>query len=559
MADDFCNFTLHDESSLYMVGFGYSFFLSILFLLSGKALLFTLVCQIGVASLSTVFIYKIGRLISGRRLLGIIAAGLNSFSPTALSLNTSFLSETIFFACIVLSIYIYLKIVTNPSIGKYILLGILVAYATFTRSVGQFLPLVFVAAAITTPAKYIARPKKTLILSVILSMSLSSAIITAWAFRNYMVNDSFVVAGTGPGAAAIYLGTRVAADRSDTLSVLYFRDTFGKELANWRKDSLNSGNGNEWFIKKVKTLFNEDPSSFIRSFMSIVWENMMASDQLSRLRLPELKKKIVYYTQLGDIYKFNKIIFGLSIFGFILLLINRKVFAALFLLFLYIYFALISGFTYWQGSRIFYPAQTSWALFVASAIFYPIRYCNQIFIRVNWKAVGNRLSRMIKTILLLPNSILKLKDEHYRIALLMFPIIALSVFSTTIFLSSHRSPVYVAFDGSGDHIFDGLIVLSRPYYELNSDHTHTILLDFYAKKEIERDYRIFFHLYPEKGGNMINLDFEPEPSVTQWKPFEIVTLKRILEMEPGTYGAHLGFFDSESRLDSGYSFMLVIR
>jgi hypothetical protein len=213
LAKDLADFQISNESNLYMVGFGYSLFLALLFLLSGKALLFTLICQIVVASVTTMLIYKIGCLIVRRRIFGIIASVINAISPTALSLNTAFLSETIFFACIVLSIYTYLKVITDPTIKKYILMGILIAYATFTRSVGQFLPIVFILAVVITPAKHFMVPKKRVILSIIISMSLALILIATWAFRNYLVNDTYVVSGTGPGAAAMYLGTSVLSQK----------------------------------------------------------------------------------------------------------------------------------------------------------------------------------------------------------------------------------------------------------------------------------------------------------------------------------------------------------
>ncbi len=332
-------------------------------------------------------------------------------------------------------------------------------------------------------------------------------------------------------------------------------------MADWKKKDSSYGGENKWFIQKVKMLFNEDPVSFIGIYLSIALDNMIVPDYISWSRFPEHKQKLAYYSQRN--YKINKIILGFTILGFIFLLINQKVFAAILLILLYVYFALISGFTYWQGSRIFYPAQVASAIFVASAIYYPSSFIWDYLCRL-WRLHLGKLSlsilMWIKKIVYWPNKILTIPKDKYRNFLIFcsaFLLIILIVIGILIPLM--ESPKYQIISFAGNQVFGEKLVLSQVRLEEKDGTTQAIIFDFYPLTQIEDDYRVYFHIFPA-GGKMINRDFAPDPPIPFWQLNFIYSQRIKLDLSHGEYDAIIGiFFNQQKYLGEPVSFKINVK
>ncbi|UCD18250.1 MAG: glycosyltransferase family 39 protein [Candidatus Zixiibacteriota bacterium] len=383
LAGDFYSLHISNEHILYMVGFGYPFFLAAAFAISGQCLLFALIVQIVFGSAATALIYEIGRLIFQNRSLAAIAALINATSFTSLTLSVSFLSETVFFFLLALSVYVFLRMLEKPTLPKCLLLAILLAYTTFVRSVGQFLPVLFFAIVIITPIRYFAVSKARLLKCTLMAMVLSIMLISAWAMRNYVKHDTYVTSGTGIGAAAMYLGARVAANQSDSLTSGDFQEIFKKEMAQSQARPLSLSEQHDWYLRKLTDLLTDNPFLFVGTYLTIIGANILAYEDNYHFRLPDFRPRLNQYTKLCRRLYVNEIYFILTLFGFISLVHRREVFAAVLLGLIYLYFAALSGFTYWQGSRIFYPAQLSWAFAIAVVLERPVRCLTQSVMRLS--------------------------------------------------------------------------------------------------------------------------------------------------------------------------------
>jgi len=365
---EFADLDIASEEILYMVGFGYPMFLGLLFFISSKSLLIALIIQSLLASISTALIYIIGMMIFKKTTPSIIAAAINGLSITSLTMSISFLSETLFFFLLVLSLYLILKCINKPTVFYLTALSLLIAYAAFTRSVGQFLPIVIFFAIIFTPSKHFALNKKKLVLKIGLAMLVSLLLIYSWAARNYIVHDTFVTAGTGAGAAALYLGTRAAKLQSSSPDINY-RQAFIEEMNSSKTEPLTIKEKHDWYINKVKTLFYNNPPVFILAYLSIVGENFVAYEDNCTLRVPDYADGIMYISRLAQKAGIDLIILILSVVGAILFIRQQKHFVAVLLCLLYLYFMALSGFTLWQGSRIMYPAQIAWVYLMSFALY----------------------------------------------------------------------------------------------------------------------------------------------------------------------------------------------
>jgi len=394
IADAICNLSISGNFDVYWLGLGYGLFLAVLFSVSGKSLIFVLLFQILLSSISSVLIYKIGYLITRLRTLAVLAALVHIFSLTSVALSTSILSETVFFLCLLLLIYLFIRMNENPTPGKYIALALLVTYATFVRSVGQFIPFLVVAAVTLTPRSCFTITKRKLVRYTVISMAGALCLLTAWSFRNYVENKTFVVAGNGIGTAGWYLGTRVASDRSGSQTIVDFRNIFHREMEVIKNRPPTPRERNDWYTQKLWSQFTEDPVSFAQTYFSVVWENMTAADLTTRNQFPKYDEELKVYRGVIERYKISTVIICLSVLGFFFLLANGSRAPSILLGLLYIYFAFVSGFTYWQGSRIFFPAQASYAIFLASVVFFPMKYACHTMTKVNWAELASGIRKI---------------------------------------------------------------------------------------------------------------------------------------------------------------------
>ena len=123
-----------------------------------------------------------------------------------------------------------------------------------------------------------------------------------------------------------------------------------------------------------------------------------------------------------------------------------------------------------------------------------------------------------------------------------------------------EKPEYIETPMAKPHIFGGLIRLAGIRSEIKGGETEAVIFDFTAQDSIPTDYRIFLHIYPADGGDMINRDFSAWPPLTKWNPGEVISQRRGLNLPKGKYNFYMGFFNREiGRLEPGYSFDLIIQ
>jgi len=381
LAEDFARFDLTHENILYMVGFGYALFLTSVFLLSGHSLLFALIVQILLGSLATVLIYKITLRLLKRPFVAVVAALINATSFTSMILSISFLSDTAFFFLLALSVHLFLESLKKPKLGRLLLMAALIALAAVTRSVGQFLPLLFAIVALLTPARYFSESKTRGVAYIGVTMALALMLISVWALRNYSVHNTFTVAGTGIEAAGKYLGARVAANISDSLTTADYQAIFNREMTDNGRLTLTPRQRHDWYFNKLTELFRADPILFGKTYLSIIGYNILAYDDNYHYRLPDYRPQLGWCINLCRKLGINVIFFFITMSGLAILIYRKQVDAGILLGALYLYFAIPSGFTFWQGSRIFYPAQLAGAVFIA------------IVLELFWSGLAQRIRR----------------------------------------------------------------------------------------------------------------------------------------------------------------------
>jgi len=353
---------------LLLAGPGYGILLAASFKLFGFGCYPILIMQIIISSLSCVLIYKISFLLLNNRKISLIAGVLAAISLTSISLSNAVLSDSIFFFLLTLAIYNYL-IGFNHNLWKpFVICGLLLGLATLVRSVGLFFPAVLIIMALILPLRTDSFQRKSLFIKAIVSGLIIIIVALPWAIKNKVEHDIFTVSETGTLAARNYLASRIIYEEEKSGTLLEIRNWMAStKIINGRPETAAERHAHA--VTVIKTVFSKYPGPFIRVFLTDIWENITTLDTIHALQLPGLRNLFEIYTNKISTKGRSSLIFFLSIIGFVLMFWERRSREALALALIYLYFAFLSGFTYWQGSRIFYPGQLAWIIFVAVVLY----------------------------------------------------------------------------------------------------------------------------------------------------------------------------------------------
>ncbi|RKX30260.1 MAG: hypothetical protein DRP46_05815 [Candidatus Zixiibacteriota bacterium] len=360
--------SLTGQYELYLAGVGYPLFLGICTMLFGKVYWLILLMQIMLSSLSCVFIYKIARLLIKIKIVSLIAGILAAISLTSISLANALLTETLFFFLFTLSLYLFFKGMSTNSWRRVIIAGVLIGLAVLVRSAVLFFPVLLVIFAVLFPVHGQVEGRRQLILKGIVAALIMVSIMSIWGIRNKVAHDSFTVSGTGMGAAQKYLAAGVLYITSPQSSqgFIAFRDSLYRESLT----DFNSGNYAEYhgnIRRMVISTFRQYPSLFIETYISNIWDNITVTSALHHVQIPRYKEKYEAVEQKINYGFNNPLVLILTITGFFILA-RRNLNIAVILLMIPLYFALMSGVTFGQGSRIFFPAQAVQPIMVAVSL-----------------------------------------------------------------------------------------------------------------------------------------------------------------------------------------------
>jgi hypothetical protein len=114
-------------------------------------------------------------------------------------------------------------------------------------------------------------------------------------------------------------------------------------------------------------LATDHPGWLVTSYLHIVWENIRASNYPLHRQIPQFERLLQVMTrQARD--AFNGWFFYGSLAGLFMLIRDRRRTAWIVLGPTFLAFTALVGFSFWQGSRLHYPAEMAWAILLAYAL-----------------------------------------------------------------------------------------------------------------------------------------------------------------------------------------------
>ncbi len=379
IANDFLDGTNYAERFLFIFGPGFGAYLALIMTVCGEHIFPILFINIIISASSCCLMYLLANHLFHNRLVSIIASLLMVVSYTAISLSIIVLSDTLFFFLFLLSLYTLLTGIQKNRRLYFICSGLFMGYAILVRSIGQFW---FVPIAIiillsltyhrTMKVRDIYNYNKEIIQKGAITIAIILIVICTVSIRNYTVHNVFAITSTASGGLA-----NVAAFTYELLDGTPRRAV----RTQWYNDFMEENNREsitekEMHIinqKKAITTFLHHPITMIQSHLLTAWTNANEINSLNRILFPKTKKFAIKIEHFIRNYKLNYSGFILTILGLILLAINRHHKTMAIIALIYAYYFVMIGSYYWQGSRLFFPAEIASSLSIA----YLLVYCFQ--------------------------------------------------------------------------------------------------------------------------------------------------------------------------------------
>lgn len=373
MAKDLLAGTNNYEYGFFTFGPGFAYWLAFQMKLFGQGIIPIIIVQILISGASCLLIYKLAMMLTDSHPTAIISGYLAALSYTSISLSIPILSDSIYFFLFLWSLILFLSALKSASISLFTMAGIVLGIAILVRSIGQFWPLMMILISIP----FIFGPRigfdsnsairRKLYIGITISVGLSIILISGWIIRNRSIHGIPTLAMTSAGGVA-----NVAAFTLEKIE----KRPIDEIRKKWNEDYMKSkGLGTLTLadsfrlnLEKARETFSKYPFQIIKTYLLIVWENINSISYFHRVLIPKFDGKTIPMEGRINKWGLNKLEFWLSILGMVLLLVRRKYYAVLILGSILFYYSAMIGFTKWQGSRLFFPAQIAVVILIAIVI-----------------------------------------------------------------------------------------------------------------------------------------------------------------------------------------------
>jgi len=176
---------------------GYPLFLAVIYRSFGHSYNYVRFFQIFFSMLSIIFIYLLARDIFGPK-VAYLSAGISAIYLPFISYNGLLLTESVFTACLVIYLYLFLRCLRAGSLLLYIFLGLLGGFAALVREVFVAFLIIYFFLGILYFKEKLSRGIFILLIAL--------AIITPWTIRNYRVFNRFILI-SNQGSGVLWLAS----------------------------------------------------------------------------------------------------------------------------------------------------------------------------------------------------------------------------------------------------------------------------------------------------------------------------------------------------------------
>ena len=356
------------EDTLIIFGPGYGFFLAIIFFLFGTSPYPVLILQIILSSFGCLLIYALGKELTESKSIGLLAGYLAALSFTSVSLANFILSDCLFFFLFLLGNVLFLLGMRHNRYWWHVGAGLSIGAAVLVRSIGQFWPVIMLLLVFILPRSGRDRSwfaeRRAVLKKAFLAPLIALIIMGGWMTRNYVhYATPFLAFTTAGGPANVATLTLAEIEHRDGGAI---RDEWFAEYIKTTGNAVIT-RADEYRILSAaaRRTFLRYPVPMIKTYMSLIWQNMNEENELHRAQTPRLSDFFLRQIDWLHKHSLGYRSFWLTMAAFALMLFLRRWRLLIFLGSVYVYYAFLIGVTRWQGSRLFYPGQIAWSIAIA--------------------------------------------------------------------------------------------------------------------------------------------------------------------------------------------------
>ncbi|HSG99616.1 MAG TPA: glycosyltransferase family 39 protein [candidate division Zixibacteria bacterium] len=351
------------EESLLLVGPGYGFILYAGSLLLGWSAWGHLIAQVFVSAVNCLLVRVLALELGLKEREATLAALISAVSLSAIAASVMLYTETWYLTLTLLALILFLRGIRTRHTGRCLAAAALFCAAALVRSVGQFVPLAIAGAFIFDAL--VQRQRIRLTVRPALFLTLAVALTLAWPLRNYVVHGVFTISETGTRAARLYWTASALTGNGDAAAIDSVRSIWDKQVE-WRYHTPTPTlkQRHEFDVSVIRDTLAQRPGRMMSAYLMNVWTNMTEESRIQSILMPQFT---AFWRQYSKRFAsgLGPWLVGFTLLGALALWRRGRRESVVFLLALYLYYGLITGATFWQGSRIFLPGQIAWAPLVA--------------------------------------------------------------------------------------------------------------------------------------------------------------------------------------------------
>ncbi|UCC44843.1 MAG: glycosyltransferase family 39 protein [Candidatus Zixiibacteriota bacterium] len=348
---------------LFRVGPGYGAILASIRFLFGPDPIWAILFSVLMGSLAPVIIYLLAYNLFRSYRVALIAGTIAAFSQTSISMSCSILTDQPYFTLQAAALLTFVVGYNRSRLKWLVAAGLISGLATLVRPSGQFWPFIFLFLAALAPVWGIYKSRFHMFKRVGITGAVMLLITVGWSFRNYVVHDVFTFGSNGIMTVNACLIAQVISQNPGQGSIGDLRRTW--EAEDWNAENDYATSYARAQARALRVLSDYTRRS-IKAYWHNVWENMTDINYYSQRQLAP-PNNFIENLNAGIRRWVNPTLAFLTVIGLLLLLVQRRYFAALLLGTTYAYFSLVLGFSFWQGSRLHYPAEMAWSIILAYA------------------------------------------------------------------------------------------------------------------------------------------------------------------------------------------------
>jgi len=360
-----------DTHTIKKQGPGYPAFLALAGWRNDDDSIRIILIQIILGAFSSVLIAKLALQLGGARNVAFIAGMAHSLSPAAISLSNILLTECLFVFLMLSGFTLALGAFKSSNPRQFILVGLLFAMAALVRSTGVMLYGIFgvlwIGWCLQLTDAFVRCLRRTLP-GVLTATAVWGLILGSYLLYNYNTIGVAQISLAGSGGLKNVIC--VVEERTEQLPFQGMRDRFDDSV------KARMERSNKSYVYEFTHLANEKTSYQLSHhrdvYLAVCYKNIIDNVhndfELYTVQTPVWKNEVnAVRAYLGD-HKLHFRTSVLALLGLLYMIWRRQYLLASFTVTIFLYFALTSAFSYWQTSRIIYPATPAISIFTASVI-----------------------------------------------------------------------------------------------------------------------------------------------------------------------------------------------